>query len=140
MPESALENDLSNGLLFRVRDRKSYVLGAQLRGEFTGFAVKLHRRTSAWFSHYLAIAPADAMVPSGAERLHGGLFSSESCSIALHSVCFGVAILHLRLGENSFEEAQSEALNGLANAGHFGNVDSGSDDHDFASYSKRSPR
>ena len=139
-PGSALENHLRDRLLFRVRDRQCYVPDPESGCELTRLAVELHRRTSAGHSHDFAIAPAHAVVPSSAERFHRRLFRGESSGIALHPVRFRVAVAHFGLSEDSLEKSQSETLDGLADTRYFRDIDSGSDDHAFASYSKRSPR
>src|SRR5450755_3534131 len=74
---SALENHLRDGLLRRVRDRQSHVFRSQPRRELGGLAVEGNRRPPSRHANDLAIAPAYAMIPAGAQRLHRGFLAAK---------------------------------------------------------------
>ena len=58
---------------------------AQLGCNGRGFAVKLKRGALALRAHRFDIAPADAMTPSRAQRLHSGFLGGEARGVAFHS-------------------------------------------------------
>jgi len=137
---STLEDHLRDGLVRGMRDRKSSVASTEFGGEFFGFAMEAYGGTSAGHAHDLAIAPAHTVIPSGAQRLHCCFLRGEPSCITLGPICLRVAISNLALSKNALQKARSETLNRLSYAIDFGNINSGSDNHALASYSKRSPR
>src|SRR6266852_4054857 len=91
--------------------------------------MKAHRRTPSRHPNYFTIAPAHPVIPSRAQRLHRRFLRSKSRRIALDAICLGIAIANFALSKNSPYKAISEALNGVANAGNFGDVDASANDH-----------
>jgi hypothetical protein len=69
------------------------------------------------------------MIPARAESFHSGFLGSEARGITLDAIGLGVAIANLFGCVNALEETLSEALNGLADARNFRDVDAGAYDH-----------
>jgi hypothetical protein len=69
------------------------------------------------------------MIPAGAESLHGRFLGGEASSVALEAIRLRIAIANLSLSENPLKKTLPEALNGLAYAGNFGDVDAGAYNH-----------
>src|SRR5208337_1411560 len=103
-PESlAFQNHLRDGLLRGVRQRD--ILDPELRGEFGGLAVEGHGWTPARHAGHFAIAPADAVIPTGAQRLHRGFLGRETGRIPLEAIGLGIAIADLSRGKHALQEA-----------------------------------
>jgi hypothetical protein len=75
------------------------------------------------------VTPAHAMIPSGAESLHGRFLGSETRGITFHAVGLRLTVADFALGENPLKEAITVARNGLRNTRNFGNVYARADDH-----------
>ena len=88
-----------------------------------------HGRTASGHAGDFAIAPAHAVIPAGAESLHGGFFGGEARGIALEAIRLGIAIANLSRSVDALQKAVPEALDGLADAGDFGDVDARAYDH-----------
>src|SRR5436305_4331431 len=128
---SALQNHLRNGLLFRVRDRKRGIFDSELGGELSGLAVESHCGASSGHTDNFAVAPAHSVIPAGAERFHGRFFGRESRRIALHAIRFRVAVTDFSGREDALEKSDAKALNGLADARNFSDIDTSADNHDL---------
>src|SRR2546430_2876928 len=113
-----------------MRDRERYVARAQLLRENGGLAVELNRRPLASRTHYFDVAPADAVVPSGAEGLHASFFGGETGGVAFEAACFPVAVFDFALGEDAMQEAFSKAFNRFADTIDFRYVHSRADNHE----------
>src|SRR5208283_679817 len=123
------ENDVGQSLLGGVGERESDVFGAELGCNGRRFTVKLNGRTLAFWPHHFDIAPADAVTPSRAERLHPGFLGGEARGIAFKAAGFSFAVPHFALGEDAVEKAIAKALDAFADARNFGDVNSGAEDH-----------
>src|SRR5262249_2245463 len=102
---------------------------AQLGGKFSGFAVKKNRRTSSRLAAYFHIAPTHSVVPSCTNRFHRSFFCGEAGGVAFDAISFGVAIGALTFGVNTLKQAVPVTLDGFRDAGNFGDVNAGTDDH-----------
>src|SRR5262249_24947986 len=72
------------------------------RGELCGFSVELDGRGMAALARDFDFTPANVAVPSGAHRLHRGLFCGESRGITLKpSPPSRLAVSDFALGENT---------------------------------------
>ena len=69
------------------------------------------------------------MIPTRAQSLHGGFFGGEAGRVTLHPIRLGIAIANLAGRENTLQKTLSEALDGTADAGDFGDVDACAYDH-----------
>src|SRR5579862_120032 len=126
----ALQNYLRDGLFLRVRERQRSILYSQLRREFSRLAMESHGGTAPGHARDFAVAPAHAMIPSGAECFHRGFLCCESRSITLKAVRLRVAIANLPGSKNALYETVAKALDGLADAGNLGDIDACAYDHD----------
>src|SRR5947209_19877883 len=113
-----------------MRNGERRVLYGKTRGELSGFAMKCHGRASAGQARNLAVAPTHAMIPACAESLHRGFLGGEARGITLKTIRFRVAVADLAWGENAVKKTLAEALDGLTDAGYFGNVDARAYDHE----------
>src|SRR3954447_17722226 len=95
---SVFENDLSNGLLLCMRDRKGGVPDSKPGCEFSYFAMELNCGAPSRHSHHLAILPAHTVIPTCSQRLHSGFFCGKARCVTLHPVSLRVAIAHLAGG------------------------------------------
>src|SRR2546429_3064481 len=105
--------------------------------------MELNRRPPSRLTYYLDISPAHAIVPSGAERLHGRFFGCESRGISFEAISFCIAISDFAFGKNSADESFAKTVDRLCNSRNLGNIDTGADNHWLKlaqSYSSRSPR
>src|SRR2546423_15487610 len=91
--------------------------------------MKGHGRTPSRHSNHFTIAPAHPVIPSRAQRLHRRFLGRKSRRIPFHSIRLGIAVANLALSKDSPHKAISEAFNGVANAGNFGDVDASANDH-----------
>src|ERR1035441_169518 len=141
----ALEDDLRDCLFLGVWNRQWGLFHAEFRGEFCSLAVECNGRTATRHADHFAIAPPYAMVPAGAQSLHGCFLGCEASRVTLHAICLGIAIAHLSRSVDALQKTLAETLDGLADAGNFCDVDACAYDHDadalgIESYSNRSPR
>src|SRR5579863_2055153 len=88
-----------------------------------------HGRASAGQARDFAVAPADAMIPASAQSLHRGFLGGETRCITLETIGLGIAVENFSRGEDALQKTVPEALNGLADAGNFGDVDACAYDH-----------
>ncbi len=89
--------------------------------------------TAAGFVGDLDLHPFHTAPPAGAEGLEGRLLGGKACGKALPLVCLAFAIGDLLRGEYPFEKAAAKTFGGLLNPVWFGNVNSGSDNHNQCS-------
>src|SRR5271165_372300 len=126
---SALENHLCDRLLHGMRQRQGGIFHSELRGELSRHAVEGDGGPASGHAGDLAIAPADAVIPARAQGLHGSFLGGEARGITFESIHLGIAVTHLAGGEDALQKTVSESLNGLADAGNFGDVDARAYDH-----------
>jgi hypothetical protein len=69
------------------------------------------------------------MIPAGPQGLHGGFLGGETRGIALEAIRLRIAIADLSGGEDALQETLPEALDGLADARDFRDVDARAYDH-----------
>ena len=86
-------------------------------------------RALALRAHNLDIAPPDAIAPSSAQSFHAGFLGGKAGRVALKAGGFRLTVTNFALGEDAMQEAVPIPLNRFANAGNFGDVHSGADDH-----------
>ena len=126
---SAFQDDVGQSFFPGVGQREGDIPGAELFGACRRLAVKLDGRALAFWAYHLYVAPAHAVVPSGAEGLHPRFFRGEASGIALELTGLRFAVLDFPVGKDSIQEAFAKALDGFADAGNFGDVDAGAEDH-----------
>src|SRR5208283_3362975 len=120
---------VGQGLLGRVGKREGDVFRAQLGRDGRGLTMKLKGGTLPLRPHHFDIAPADAVTPSRAERLHSGFLGGKARGIAFKAARFSFAVTDFAVGENAAKKAVAKALNAFADAGNFGDVHSGAQNH-----------
>src|SRR6266566_5831069 len=126
---SAFENDLRDRLFRGVRNRQGSIFHTEFEGELSRPSMEGHGGPTARQADNLAIAPPYAVIPSGSKSFHGGFLGGEARGVTLHAICLGIAISNLSRGEDTLQKALPEALDGLANARDFGDVDARAYDH-----------
>src|SRR5579862_2039570 len=84
---------------------------------------------AAGLARYFAVPPAHAMIPSGAQRLHRGFFGGVAGGITFYAIGLRLAIANLAGRVDPLQEPVAEALDGLANAGNFRDVDARANYH-----------
>lgn len=70
------------------------------------------------------------MLNAGTEGFSCGFFSGKTGGKTFGGGGSGAAIGYFRVSKHAAEKAVAEALHGAKNAGHFDEVDSGTDDHE----------
>src|SRR5712691_10224302 len=133
------ENDLRDGLLRGVRYRKCRILHAQLGGELARLSMKCHGGAPARQAQDFTIAPAHAVIPACAQGLHSRFFRGKAGGVALHAVCFGIAVAPFALRVDAPQKAIAKAFNRLPNARNLRDVDACANNHISPGYSSRSP-
>src|ERR1019366_209813 len=123
------QNDVSQGLLGSVSDGERDVFRAEFSGDGCGLAVELNGRTLAFWAHNFDIAPADTVTPSRAQGFHSGFLGGETRGIAFKPGGFSFAVTNFTFGEDAMKKAVTEALDAFADAGNFGDVHSGAENH-----------
>src|SRR5882724_189185 len=124
------QDHLGDGLLGGVGKREGDMSCAQPGGEFGGLAVESNGRATSGLARDFDVAPAYTVVPSGAERFHGGLLGGKAGGVTLDPVGFGIAVADLALGEYAVEEPVAVAGQGERNARDFRDVDAGANNHE----------
>jgi hypothetical protein len=84
---------------------------------------------AARLARHFNVAPSHPVVPARADGFHPSLFRSKASGIALYPVRLRLAVLNLSLSENPVKKPLTMPLDRFANAMHFGNVNSRTDDH-----------
>ena len=116
-------------LLGGVSDRQRNIFGAERFGDDCCLAMELDSRALASRSHHFNVAPSDSAAPSRTQRFHPCFFCSETGGVALESSSLALAVSDLAFRKYSLKEAVTEALDTLANARDFSDVDAGAEDH-----------
>src|SRR5690349_21670869 len=107
--------------------------------------MKSHRGSAARHTRDFAIAPADTVIPTRAQCLHGSLLGREARGVTLEAVGLGVAVANLPRRVDPLEKSVPKALDGLPDTRNFSDIDARAYDHAgmnprVKSYSRRSPR
>src|SRR5206468_11349042 len=127
---ASLENVRRYRLLLCLLNGKPGFPDPDLCGELSRLAVKGHGGSASGQADHLAIAPPHAMIPARAQSFHGRFLGGEARGITLHAIGLGIAIPNFSGSINALQEALPETLDGLADAGNFGDVDARAYDHD----------
>src|SRR3979490_2212654 len=106
-----------------MRQRERRILDSQSRSELRGASVKADGRASPRHAHDLTIAPADAVIPARAQRLHRGLLGGKARGVPLDPICLGITVADFSGSKNALHKAFSEALDRMADARNFGDID-----------------
>ncbi len=106
---SRFEDDLGDGLLGSVGKRERNVRCAEPCGKLSRLAVKGDRGSASGLARDLNVTPAYAMVPAGAERLHGRFLGGEAGGVAFHPVSLGIAVADFAFSENTVKKAVAMA-------------------------------
>lgn len=77
---------MCNRLLGGMRKRDGDVLCAKFGSKFSGLTVEGKVRTSARLANHLNVTPCHAVVPAGAQGLHGSFLGGEAGSVAFHAI------------------------------------------------------
>src|SRR5205807_3078307 len=93
-----------------------------------------HRRTPSRHPNHFTIAPAHPVIPSRAQRLHRRFLRRKPRRVSLHAVRLRITVANFALGKDSPYKAISEALDGVANAGNFSDVDASANDHVISNF------
>src|ERR1700724_1557040 len=91
--------------------------------------MEFNGRPVARFSEHFYIAPANAVVPSGAQGFHGSFLGGKSGRISLNPVRLGIAISNFAICEDAANKPLTETLNGFCDARYFGYINSGANNH-----------
>src|SRR6266576_4546264 len=126
---SAFQDDLRHSLFGSVGDGERDIGCAQLAGKFRCLAVKQEGRSSTGLAGHFNIAPADAVIPTGTDRLHARFLSGKTRSITFDAVGLRLAVLDLDFGKDAVEKALLMPFDRFADSWNLGDVDAGANDH-----------
>ncbi len=104
---------MGQGLLGGVGQREGDVFCAEAGGDGGGLSVELDGWALAFGADDFDVAPADAVIPSGAEGFHAGFFGGEAGGVTFEASGFGFAIEDFAFGEDAVEKTLTETLDGL---------------------------
>ena len=121
----AFEDYVGQGLVGGVSQREGDVFCAEAGGDGGGLSVELNGWALPFGTDHLDVAPTDAVTPSGAEGFHASFFSGKAGSVTFEASGFSFAVEDFAFGEDAMQKTFTETLDGLANAGDFGDVDAG---------------
>lgn len=125
----SFRDDGCDGALFYMRERDMPVLDAEFTRDLRSAPGDLEGWLPVLRTDDLDIRPADALRPSGSQRLQRRFLRREPCSEVL-VLAFGVAVRLLAGGEDAFEESFGVIAEHPLDACGFHDVHPVPDDHD----------